>query len=157
MTGIQRALRASLAVTVLSVATVGSAVSPDDYAADVAGLWRIIADEYAYFDDKLVDWSRVADAYRPDVEAAGADPARQLQVLEAMLEELYDFHVTLNVFNDRSPVVIPQATDLWAELVDGHAVITAVRPGSPAAVAGVRLGDRVMSVDGHAVLDAVEW
>jgi C-terminal processing protease CtpA/Prc len=156
MTECQRSLRAIVAVAVLAMAAVGSAAAPDDYAADVAGLWQIIADEYAYFDEKLVDWSSVAEVYRPDVEAAGADPARQLQVIEAMLGELYDFHVTLNIFNDGSPAVIPQATDLWAEIVDGHAVITAVRPASPAAVAGVRLGDRVVSIDGIAVLDAVD-
>jgi hypothetical protein len=155
MSVFDRTLRAVVAVVALRAAAVGCAADPDGFVADVAGLCEIIADEYAYLDEKLVDWSRVAEAYRGDVEAAGADPARQLTVIEAMLEELYDFHVTLNLVNERSPVVVPRDTDVWAEMIGGHAVITAVRPGSPAAVTGLKLGDRVVSIDGAPLLDVL--
>ncbi|MFM7412293.1 MAG: S41 family peptidase [Planctomycetota bacterium] len=156
MSVVDRTLRTVVVVAALRVATVGCAAAPDDFVADVAGLCQIIADEYAYLDEKLVDWSRVAEAYRGDVEAAGADPVRQLTVIEALLEELYDFHVTLSLANERSPAVVPRDTDLWAEMIGGQAIITAVRPDSPAAVAGLRLGDRVVSIDGTALLDVLD-
>ncbi|MEM1126853.1 MAG: hypothetical protein AAGI71_09395, partial [Bacteroidota bacterium] len=35
------------------------------YAADFDAFWQFVADEYAYFDEKPVDWPRVRTLYAP--------------------------------------------------------------------------------------------
>jgi C-terminal processing protease CtpA/Prc len=143
------------AALVWTVRLLADQPADDGFLADFAGLCDIIADEYAYFDQKTVDWQLVRETYRERVRDVGDDPARFLNVIETMLEELYDFHVTLSLRNARSPAMVPPATDLWAERRDDRAVITAVRPGSPAAVAGLRAGDTVVTVDGVPVSEAI--
>jgi carboxyl-terminal processing protease len=67
-------------------------------------------------------------------------------VLEEAIESLTDFHAHLNTHHERSWRLIPSGSDLRAQLQDGQASIEAVRPRSSAALAGVRPGDRLVSV-----------
>jgi membrane-associated protease RseP (regulator of RpoE activity) len=51
-------------------------------------------------------------------------------------------------FYARVSAVFPDAGVRWAETPDGIIAVD-VRPGGPAAIAGLRIGDRLLSVDGR--------
>lgn len=124
------------------------------YEEDFDYLWRNVADEYAYFDQKQTDWNRAREIYRPRLEAVktGSD---FVSLLESVLEELYDFHAHLNTNTAASPRLVPTGADIWAEWEKSRAVITDVRPASGADKAGVRIGMQIVSINGLAVGEAV--
>jgi carboxyl-terminal processing protease len=77
-------------------------------------------------------------------------------VVEQVVAELHDDHVTLGTNTPSSPQLIPTGAELWAEMRDGRAVIVEVLPGSPAAKAGLAPGDVVLRIGGVAIEQAVE-
>jgi C-terminal processing protease CtpA/Prc len=125
------------------------------YEEDFDYLWQAISDDYAYFDQKQTDWKKVREIYRPQI---GAVKTRSdfIALLESVLEELYDFHTHLNTNTPASPRLVPSGTDIWAEWVNGRAVITEVRPGSPAQTTGIRNGMQIASINGQAIDEAVD-
>ncbi|MEM9664219.1 MAG: S41 family peptidase [Bacteroidota bacterium] len=124
------------------------------YAADFDAFWQFVADEYAYFDEKPVDWPRVRTLYAP-AAAEATDDRAFLNVLERAIGELYDAHAGFNTNNRASPRLVPSGTDLWAVWQDGQAVVTEVRAGSAAEQAGIRPGMVVREVAGQPVEEAV--
>jgi C-terminal processing protease CtpA/Prc len=128
-------------------------VSPT-FAKDFEALWEDLNASYAYFDEKTADWDSVRTCYAEEVDAV-TDEVQFLNFLERMLEELYDFHITLNLHNDESPAQVPRLTDCWAEMRDGRPIVTAVRPATPAARAGVRPGMEILAIDGRPLLEAL--
>ncbi|HEX8651759.1 MAG TPA: S41 family peptidase [Pyrinomonadaceae bacterium] len=124
------------------------------YDEDFDYLWRSISDEYAYFDQKQTDWNKVREIYRPQINAVKTR-TDFVGLLEAVLEELYDFHTHLNTNTAASPRLVPSGTDIWAEWIRGRAIITEVRPASGAEKAGIRIGMQVASINGIAVDEAV--
>ena len=124
------------------------------YEEDFDTLWKEVAESYAYFDKKQTDWQQVKRHYRPQA-AAVTNRAEFIAVLERTLEELYDFHCNLNTNTDRSPVLVPTDADIWAEWKQGQALISEVRPASPASQAGIRAGMEIVSINGTSVRQAV--
>lgn len=76
-------------------------------------------------------------------------------VLEDVIGELYDHHVSLGTNTDASPRLVPTGADLWGEVANGKAVITAVRRGSAAERAGLRTGMFVTAIGGRSIDDAI--
>src|SRR4051812_44475767 len=99
------------------------------YEEDFDTLWKEIAESYAYFDKKQIDWLKVRQLYRPKA-AAITNRDEFIALLERTLEELYDFHCNLNTNTESSPVLVPTDADIWAEWNQGHALITEVRRDS---------------------------
>jgi carboxyl-terminal processing protease len=124
------------------------------YDEDFDYLWRSISDEYAYFDQKQTDWNKVREIYRPRISGVKTR-TDFVELLESVLEELYDFHTHLNTNTAASPRLVPSGADIWAEWIGGRAIVTEVRPASGAEKAGVRVGMQVASINGNAVDEAV--
>ena len=78
-----------------------------------------------------------------------------IRVVERVVAELHDDHVTLGTNTPSSPQLIPTGAELWAEVRKGKSTIVEVLPGSAAAKAGVVPGDVVVSVGGIAIDDAI--
>lgn len=103
----------------------------------------------------MCDWPAVRDLYRPEALAA---PSRRafIGVLERALDELADAHAHLGTNTPDSPRLVPSGADVWAYWIDGRAVVTSVRAGSQADVAGLRRGAEIVTVDGRPVRAATE-
>lgn len=125
------------------------------YDEDFDYLWRNISEEYAYLDQKQTDWSKVRDIYRPQINTVKTR-SDFVELLESVLEELYDFHAHLNTNTADSPRLVPSGTDIWAEWISGRAIITEVRPESGAEKGGIKTGMQVASINGIAVDEAVK-
>ncbi|HKO41975.1 MAG TPA: PDZ domain-containing protein [Pyrinomonadaceae bacterium] len=123
------------------------------YEEDFDYLWRSIAENYAYSDQKQTDWHKVREIHRPRI-AAVRTQGDFVALLESVLEELYDFHTHLNTNTASSPRLVPTGTDIWAEWINGRAVVTEVRPGSEAERAGIKTGMEIVSINGVAVEEA---
>ena len=86
---------------------------------------------------------------------AAATRDQWIGVLEDVLGELYDHHVSLGTNTSASPRLVPTGADLWGEVVGERALITEVRRGAAAERAGLRAGMVVTRIGGRATADAV--
>lgn len=146
-----------LAALICGLPAVGqqAPLTAKQYEEDFDTLWKEVAESYAYFDKKQTDWDKVRLRYRPQAEQV-AGRAEFIALLERTLEELYDFHAGLNTNTAGSPVLVPTDADIWAEWRHGIAIVTEVRPRSPAARTGMRPGMEIVSINGTAVRTAVD-
>ena len=124
------------------------------YEEDFDHLWQSFSDDYAYFDQKQTDWNKVREIYRPHLSAIKTRNDFVV-FLESVLEELYDFHTHLNTNTASSPRLVPSGSDIWAGWIKDRAIITEVKPASPAEKAGLRSGMQIVSINGVAVAEAV--
>lgn len=128
-------------------------LTPEQFTQDFDYLWSQLKDNYAYFDTKETDWNRVRAFYRPRV-AAGSK-TEFIALLERVLEELYDSHTHLRVNTSRSPRLVPSGLDVWAEWINGKAIITQLRKGFSAEQAGLKVGMQIIAINGSPVETAV--
>ena len=117
-------------------------------------MWSSLRDNYVYFDKKETDWNRVREVYRP-LLANVKSRSDFVTLLERVLDELYDNHLSLNTNLNSSPRLVPTGLDVWAEWRDGRAVITQLRKGFSAEQAGLRIGMEIVSINGVPVEIAV--
>jgi carboxyl-terminal processing protease len=117
-------------------------------------LWTIVRDDYLYEDYNGADWDVIGDEYRTRIEGGLSDEAFWL-LMNDMLRELNDDHSYF-----LSPDEVAEQEKLYAGELDyvgvglsangrpekGYAVILQVLPDSPAADAGLRAHDRILSL-----------
>src|SRR5437870_2197523 len=135
-------------------ATAAPELPHDSFEEDFRTAWREIATTYAYFDRKATRWDDVPRLYAAELARVG-NKRELIELLEKVIDELYDPHAQLTVNTPASPRLVPSGTDLWAEWHGGNAVITDVRAGSDAARAGIRPGDVVLRLNGSPIEEAV--
>jgi carboxyl-terminal processing protease len=127
----------------------------DARAADIDWLIGQVETRYAYLPVRHLDLAKMRALYVPLARAADSHDA-MVHVVEHVVAELHDDHVTLGTNTPSSPQLIPTGAELWAEMRHGRAVIVEVRTDSPAAKAGLRAGDRIVSINGVPADQAVE-
>lgn len=122
---------------------------------DAEALCQLVRDHYVYLEARKDVWAATCEAAKTEALAPAAEtPGGHLSLLESMLDQLWDNHISLDVNSPRSPRLVPSGSDYWLDFAGGSAVVEAVRPGSGAAAAGVAIGDRVMAINGVSVLSA---
>ena len=136
------------------VAVLQNNFTKQQYEEDFDYLWRNIAEDYAYFDQKQTDWNKVREIYRPRIIALKTQ-GEFVALLESVLEELYDFHTHLNTNTASSPRLVPTGTDIWAEWINGRPIVSEVRSASDAERAGIKAGMQIASINGVPVEEAV--
>lgn len=149
----RRFLRQALAVLAAGPALASATTAARRNTRDFDALWHAIDEAYAYL-ERGQDWRSTATRWRPRAAAARSRD-ELLAALEGAIAELNDEHVTLDAHLPASPRPVPMATDLWAEWMGKEAVISAVRAGSVADVAGAVPGMRVRAIAGIPVEKAV--
>jgi len=126
-----------------------------DAERDVDALCALVREHYVYFAPREDVWDATCESAKVTARTdAAATPAGHLKLLESMLDQLWDNHVSLDVNSPTSPRLVPSGSDYWIEFKAGNAVVTAVRPGSGAADAGLAVGDRIVAMNGIPVLSA---
>lgn len=138
-------MKHALAFSLMLALSPAAAANVADYAHDYDWLIDQIATHYAYLPERHLDLGKLRTLYRHAAETAPTDNDF-LHVIERVVGELHDHHATLGANTKTSPQLIPSGTDIWAEVKDGRAIVTEVRPDSPAAKAGLRVGDEVVEI-----------
>lgn len=125
-----------------------------DYASDAKALDKIVVENYAYEDH----WPGGALPDSPALAAKRAavrDHDSLLHYAEDRIASLADHHaITGSSFKD-SWAIIPTYADLWVVRRGDTYVVDAVRTDSPAARAGIRVGDRLEAIAAIPVAQAV--
>src|SRR5712671_2727133 len=142
--------KAGLPVIVLLAILVGidpAAAVPAELtlAARQADFREFVADftdNYAWLDRAEKPWLTWPDRYAAAV-AGARSPESFAAVLEAALDELHDFHAEVRAHNPHRWLPVPTFADLWAREDAGVATVLAVRHGSDAERAGIKVGERI--------------
>jgi C-terminal processing protease CtpA/Prc len=156
-----RAITHSLVPALLLLAIAPGARAADAFAgaearaADIDWLITQIETRYAYLPERHLDLAKMRTLYEPQARTAETRDA-MIQVVERVVAELHDDHVTLGTNTPSSPQLIPTGTDLWPEMRGGRPIIIEVSPVSTAARAGVRAGDVIVSVGDLPIGQAIE-
>jgi carboxyl-terminal processing protease len=124
-------------------------------------VWKAVRDNH--WDPKLggLDWQAVHDELRPEVEAA-ATREQARQVMSAMLERLKQTHFGIfpgDVYQALDPGDTgqhPANPGIDLRILEGHAIVTAVNPGSPAAARGIQPGWEILSVNGKEIAPVLQ-
>jgi C-terminal processing protease CtpA/Prc len=124
------------------------------FLADFDYLWSGLRDHYVYFKKKQTDWNRVGEFYRSRVRQVSSRDDF-IRLLETVVDELYDPHLSLNTNLNSSFRLVPSGLDLWAEWIQGHAIITQLRAGFSAEQSGLKAGMEIVSINGVPAEDAV--
>jgi carboxyl-terminal processing protease len=129
----------------------------NDYLSIFETAWQTVND--GYFDPTFggLDWQEVHDRYQPRIAAAQDDEAFY-ETINQMLFELDVSHIGVVPPDEKEqlePVLAAEGSvGIDLRLLDGDAVITSVRPGSPADQAGLHPGLVVQRLNGKTV---EEW
>src|SRR5437868_2341787 len=114
-------------------------------------VWTTVRDKHWQAKPGGLDWQAIHDEYRPRVErAASHDEARA--AIQEMIGRLGQSHFAIipatvySVLDEN--VEGPGTSGIDARVLDGHAVVTSVDPGSPAERHGVRPGWQIEQAHG---------
>lgn len=124
------------------------------YRADARSIEVLINRSYAYLDRFGSATAPISDKLRIEAEKV-SDRRSLLRYAERVLLSLSDHHAITGSSFANSWAIVPSYADLWVLKNEGVYTIDAVRSDSPAQEAGIRRGDRIVSVDGIPIQDAV--
>jgi carboxyl-terminal processing protease len=136
----------------LLLGAAGAPTQPD-YAADARAIERMVDEDYAYLDRFEGGRMPLSDKLRAEADAVDSRDAL-IRYAERALATLADHHAITGSSLADSWGLVPSYSDLWVEGPDY--AIAAVREGSPAEQAGLRVGDRLVAVGGVPIAQAVE-
>jgi len=128
-------------------------LSKEQIEEDFNFLWENINEHYAYFDKKQTGWNMVKEIYHLQIKDIDSKE-KLLRFFETILEELYDNHTTLNTNNLHSPRLVPSGLSIWAEWLNGKAIITDIRSELISKV-NFTPGSEIISINDVPIEDAV--
>lgn len=120
-------------------------------------------EEYAFTENKNLDWNAISDEFRPRFEEAEAnnDGGAYAFALRDFAWSIPDGHVNAGVPNPAldEDFAINTAGGLGMaimELDDGRVIVNFVLPGGPAAEAGIILGTEILEINGAPIAEALD-
>lgn len=140
-------------VFLLALACAAQTLSPDQRKLNLDSfekVWQTVRDKHWDLKATGVDWQAVHDELRPKMEAAQTS-AQSREVLGAMLERLHQTHfgiISAEIYKDLETGGGPETPGIDVRVLDGHAVVTAVDPGSSAEKRGIKPGWEIVKIDG---------
>ena len=102
-----------LLIICISLPAVSQQLTSQQFREDFEYFWNTLDRQYAYWDNKTTDWSKVKALY-----AAEADTIKSkwnfTLFLERVFNEIYDPHASLSTNTSESQKLIPSGADVWA-------------------------------------------
>ncbi len=148
------ALAPAAAVATAAQTAAAPVRAASDWRADALSLEALIAETYAYPERLDGGAYRLTAPLRAEAARVG-DGRALVRFAERALLLLADHHAITGSSLAGSWAVVPTYADLWIERRGADHVVEAVRPGSPAARAGVRPGDLLAAVGGTDTAQAI--
>lgn len=129
----------------LAAGAAPSAPEPARLRSDAVALEQLVNENYAYLERLPQKRFTVTPKLRSELQSI-ATPRELVRYSERALMLLADHHAITGASLKDSWAVFPSYGDLWIERSGGHYVIEQVREDSPADEAGIRPGDRLVSI-----------
>lgn len=137
------------------VFTANTVYAQTKYQKDFIEFWTIIDNYYAYFEQQNIDWKKVKEIYEPKAEKITNDD-EFIQLLEKILNELYNGHSSLNTNLNSSNRLIPSGSDLYVEKINTKYFIKDLRKGFGADLSGLKIGMEVKLYNGKPIEEQLE-
>jgi C-terminal processing protease CtpA/Prc len=134
----------------LSILTFGQT----KYEKDFNEFWNDVHNNYAYFNQQQINWSKVKEIYEPKVKLLTTD-SEFIRFLETVINEFHNGHISLNTNLNTSNRIIPSGQDLFVRLQYGKYVVADLRKGSGAELSGLKIGDELLLFNGKPVVEQV--
>lgn len=96
------------------------------YQKDFDEFWNDINDNYSYLKEQNIDWKKVKEIYQRKTEKISTN-SEFIQLLESVLNELYNGHSSLNTNLNSSNRLIPSGQDIYVEKINNKFIITDLR------------------------------
>jgi carboxyl-terminal processing protease len=127
----------------------GAALAPAQRQEAFDFVWQRINDHYVAPQLRGLDWSSVGRRYRPLALDAASDDIFW-QTLNNMTGELGDSHTRVLSSKQYALFKTQQALGLGLAVreLDGELIIAGLAPGSEAALAGIRPGNKLLEIEG---------
>lgn len=120
------------------------------YQKDFQQFWNDFNNNYAYFDRQQIDWAKVKAIYQPLADTIKNTPDF-VRLLEQVVNELHNGHVSLNANLPSSNRIIPSGSDLFIEKKKNAYFIADIRENSAASLSGLRAGMQVTKFGGKPI------
>lgn len=130
--------------------TANTIFAQTSYQKDFVAFWTDINNHYAYLEQQKIDWNKVREIYEPKVAKVTSNSAF-IRLLENVLNELYNGHVSLNTNLTSSNRLVPSGSDLYVEKAGNKYMIKDLRKGFGADLSGLKIGMEVKLFNGKPV------
>lgn len=120
------------------------------YEKDFNEFWNDVNNNYAYFDQQELNWSKVKEIYQPEVKQI-KNNNDFIKFLETVINEFHNGHISLNTNLNSSNKIIPSGQDFFVEKINNRFYITDIRKGFGADLAGLKIGDEIQLFNGKSI------
>jgi carboxyl-terminal processing protease len=120
------------------------------YQKDFDEFWNDINQNYAYLNKQNIDWNKVKEIYQPQTEKISTN-SEFIQLLESVLNELYNGHSSLNTNLNSSNRIIPSGQDIYVERINNKFIITDLRKDFGAEKSGLKVGMEITKFNGKSI------
>lgn len=155
----RRSTRVATAFACLWLGTAAIGLGAEEDLATFEAVWRTVDRNFYDRDHHGVDWAGVRERYRPRILAA-ASRGEARGVMDMMLAELGASHTAIldgAVYKGMMAELMNRRTPTFGLLLEESTprrlFVRALYEGGPGEVAGLRVGDRIVGVDGFSVFD----
>ena len=124
--------------------------SQTKYQKDFNEFWNDINDNYAYLKEQNIDWKKVKEIYQPKTEKLSTN-SEFIQLLESVLNEIYNGHSSLNTNLNSSNRLIPSGQDIYVEKINNKFTITDLRKDFGAEKSGLKVGMEIVKFNGKPI------
>ena len=142
--------RTAYCLVTVMIFTITNAYAQTKYQKDFKEFCTDIGNHYAYMDQQGINWRKVMAMYEPEAATITTNRAF-IQLLEKVLHELYNGHVSLNTNLTTSNRLIPTGLDLYVEKKTGKYYIKDVRKGFGADLCGLKIGMEITLFNGKPI------
>ncbi|GLX78260.1 hypothetical protein tinsulaeT_16000 [Thalassotalea insulae] len=134
-------------------------LTPVSQAINAERAWNelisVLKTDYAYLDRLDEDFSRLTADFRAQALKATSEQ-EFIDLAQSFLRNFADPHLNLGPYDTNDYSVYPTGSDIYAQLVDGTAVIIDIKSGSAAFEQGLRPKTVISAIDGLAIEQAIE-
>ena len=125
------------------------------YEKDFNEFWNDVNNNYAYFDQQQINWSKVKEIYQPQVKQITNDNDF-IRFMETVLNEFHNGHISLNTNLNSSNRIIPSGQDIFIKKQNDKYIITDIRKDFGADQCGLKIGDVIALFNNKSISEQVE-
>lgn len=125
------------------------------YDKDFNEFWKDVNNNYAYFDQQLINWNKVKEIYQPQVKEITNDNDF-IRFLETIVNEFHNGHISLSINLNSSNRIIPSGQDIFVQKINDKFIISDIRKGFKADLSGLNIGNEIVAFNDKSIPKQLE-